>query len=208
MDYFNDEERDRQKAFAAKRDYVFFPIVRLLMAVKATPNQVSIAGVVCLMLTCLLPKSQAVMATSLMALYVFCDGIDGPLARRMGTAHPGGSLIDIVSDQLGVVFLSAAAIYHLGAWGPVMVIYASSYLIIIGLAVYANSLGIELRKFIRSKYIFFLLYLGSLLADRDLVTYFCAAFAFHYSIETFEALRRIYNHHAEKLEKSVEGRAD
>ncbi len=195
MDYFNEEERVKQKAFAAKRDRMSAPVINLLIAARVTPNQVSIAGVVFLLLVCVLPQSLAVLATFCMAMYVICDGIDGPLARRMGNAHVGGSLVDIVADQLGVVFLPAAGIYHFGAWGPVMVVFASFYLIFIGLVVYANGLGVELRKFIRSKYFFFLLYLGSLFLNKDLVTYFCGAFAVYYSVETFEALRRIYLFH-------------
>ncbi|QGY41121.1 CDP-alcohol phosphatidyltransferase [Pseudodesulfovibrio cashew] len=195
MDYFNEEERAKQMAFAAKRDRLFSPVITLLVSLGATANQISIIGVVFLLLACVLPHDYAYTATFFMALHVFCDGIDGPLARRLGSAHAGGSLIDIVVDQLGVVFLPAAAIYHFGAWGPAMVVFSSSYLIFIALAVYANELGVELRKFIRSKYLMFLLYLGSLHSKNDMVTYFCGAFAVYYSIEACEALRRIYLFH-------------
>jgi len=198
MDYFNKDERAEQRAFTAARDRLFSPVVTVLMAAGATPNHVSIAGILFLLLVCLFPPSMALWATGCMALYVLCDGLDGPLARRLGLAHAGGSLIDIVADQLGVVFLSAAAIDHFGAWGPAMVLFACSYLIFIGLAVYANGLEVELRKFIRSKYLFFLLYLGSLFLQRDLVTYFCGAFALYYSVESIEALRRIYRFHDRK----------
>ncbi len=55
---------------------------------------------------------------------------------------------------------------------------------------------IPLRKFIRSKYLFFLLYLGSLFTAQDLVTYFCGIFFIYYSVEIIETLRRIYRFHA------------
>ncbi len=193
MDYFNDKERAKQKEFAAKRDRIFSPLINLLIRYNATSNQISVAGVAFLIAACLMPPSMAIAATICMAMYVLCDGIDGPLARKKGNAHDGGSLIDIVADQLGVVFLPAAAIYHLGAWGPAMVVFASAYIAFIGLVVYANDLGVTLRKFIRSKYFFFLLYLGSLFLEKDLVSYFCAGFAVYYSVESFETLRRIYN---------------
>ncbi|MGE4291761.1 MAG: CDP-alcohol phosphatidyltransferase family protein [Desulfovibrio sp.] len=198
MDYFNKDEREKQQAFAARRDRIFSPIINGLVALGATPNQVTGVGVAFLMVACLLPNSLAVASATCIALYVFCDGLDGPLARRSGNAHPGGSLVDIVADQLGVVFLSAAAVHHLNAWGPAMVVFACSDLIFIGLVVYANALEVKLRKFIRAKYIFFLLYLGSLSLSRDLVTYFCAGFSVYYSVEAFEALYRIYNHHSGK----------
>jgi phosphatidylglycerophosphate synthase len=195
MDYANKEERKAQRAFAAIRDKVFSPVIGLLLKIGVTPNQVSLAGVAVLALTCLLPASQVVMAAGGMALYVLFDGIDGPLARRLDIAHAGGALVDIIADHMGVVFLSAAAIYHVGAWGPAMVVFACAYLLFIGLVVYANALGIALRRFVRIKYVFFLLYLGSLYFERDLVTYFCGLCAVYYLVELFEALRRIYMHH-------------
>ena len=194
MDYFNTEERAKQKAFAARRDRIFTPAIKLLIRYEATPNQVSVAGVAFLMLTCLLPPSFVYLAVGGMALYVLCDGIDGPLARQTGNAHEGGSLVDIISDQLGVVFLPAAAIYHLGAWGPAMVLFACFYLIFIALVVYANGMGVVMRKFLRTKYFFFLLYLASLYFEKDLVTYFCGVCAVYYMVESFEAVRRIYTH--------------
>ncbi len=196
MDFFNKDERISQKDFAAKRDRLFSPIVAYLIGKGITPNQVSITGVIFLLLVCFMPPSLAVLATCCMAMYVLCDGIDGPLARQTDQAHSGGSLIDIISDQLGVAFLPAAAIYHIGAWGPAMVLFASSYLIFIGLTVYANGMQVRLRKFIRSKYIFFLLYLGSLFTGEDLISYFCSAFFLYYSVEIIETLRRIYTFHA------------
>lgn len=199
MDYFNEEERARQEGFAVRRDRILAPAVNLLIHYNVTPNRISIAGVIALLVVCLLPPSLPILATVFMALYVLCDGIDGPLARRLDIIHDGGSLVDIVADQLGVVFLSAAAIHHVGAWGPVMVVFASAYLIFIALAVYGNGIGVEMRKVVRAKYLFFLLYLGSLFLAKDLVSYFCGGFALYYSIQVVDSLRRIYAFHDSKL---------
>lgn len=204
MDYFNEEERTRQEQFAVRRDRILAPAVDFLVRHEITPNLVSIVGVLALLAVCLMPPSLAFLATLFMALYVLCDGIDGPLARRLDVIHDGGSLVDIVADQLGVVFLSAAAIHHLGAWGPAMVVFASAYLIFIALAVYGNGIGVEMRKVVRAKYLFFLLYLGSLFSGRDLVTYFCAGFALYYSVQVIDSLRRIYRFHDRRLKESRE----
>ena len=195
MDYFNAEEKARQARFAVRRDRILSPAVDLLVRHEITPNQVSMAGVLALLVVCFMPPSMPVLATLFMALYVLCDGIDGPLARRLNVIHDGGSLVDIVADQLGVVFLSAAAIHHVGAWGPAMVVFASAYLIFIALAVYGNAIGVVMRKVVRAKYLFFLLYLGSLFSGRDLLTYFCAAFALYYSVQVVDSLRRLYRFH-------------
>lgn len=207
MDYFNDEERASQRDFATIRDRVFAPATNLLARLGVTPNQISAAGVVFLVLAGLMPPSLAWLATLGMALYVLCDGLDGPLARKLGNVHPGGLLVDIVADQLGVVILPAAAVYHFGAWGPAMVLFASSYVAFIGLVIYANELKVELRRFLRSKYVFFLLYLGSLHLDTDMVSYFCGFFALYHLVEMGETLRRIYGFHAARHAASPPGEA-
>lgn len=196
MDYFGRKERMRQRAFAAKRDKLFAPIIDVLAATKATPNMVSALGVLFLILGCVMPGSWHPFVLACLALYVVCDGLDGPLARRLGKDHSGGALVDVVADQVGVVFLAAAAIVHIRAWGPAMVLFSSSYLVFIGLVLYANGIGAALRWFFRCKYLFFGLYWLSLALARDLVTWFGAFFALYYAVESTSALRRIYALHA------------
>lgn len=195
MDYFNLQERSSRQLFTSFRDAAFGPVVSLLARIGVTPNQVTLVGVLFLLATALAPADYAWTATGLMALYVLCDGIDGPLARRTGRDHSGGSLMDIVADQLGVAVLPAAAVQHLNAWGPGMVLFASSYLIFIALVLYANELKVRLRVFVRLKYLFFLLYLLSLHLNRDLVSWPCAAITLYYVAEAQNILLRIYRHH-------------
>lgn len=198
MDYFNEIERDQKIDFAAKRDRLFKPVVRVLQRLGISPNVVSLIGILFLLTACTLSPELAVWATACMGLYLLCDGLDGPLARLTGRAHAGGSLVDIIADQLGVVFLPAAAIYHLGAWGPAMVVFSASYLMFIGLVVYANELHLKVRPFVRTKYLFFLLYLLSLHLRTDLVTHFGAAFGVYYLYEGITVLRTIYTYHDQR----------
>ncbi|THB68563.1 MAG: CDP-alcohol phosphatidyltransferase family protein [Desulfovibrio sp.] len=195
MDYFNARERAKQHAFGAKREQLFAGIIALLIRVKATPNQVSVLGVCFLGLACVLPSQWHWGVAICLVLYVLCDGLDGPLARTLGTAGPGGSLVDMVADQMGVVLLPAAAIHHIQAWGPAMVVFSSAYLCFIALVVYANSQGIKLRPFVRVKYVFFGLYWLSLALQRDLVTCFAALCGAYYVLEGAVALKRMYGFH-------------
>lgn len=197
MDYFNHQEKSWRQRFISFRDAASRPIVSFLAQRGVSPNQVTLFGVLFLLATSLTPPAHALLATFFMALYVLCDGLDGPLARSTGRDHQGGSLMDIVADQLGVAILPAAAIQHLNAWGPGMVLFASAYLIFIALVLYANQLRVELRMFVRVKYLFFLLYLLSLHLERDLVSWPCAAFTLYYFAESQNVLLRIYRHHDE-----------
>lgn len=194
MDYFTAKERERQKSFAAKRDRLFAPLVDRLRRAGISPNQVSLIGIVFLVLACLFPPASYALAGLGIILYVICDGIDGPLARSSGKAHSGGALVDIIADQFGVVMVSAAAIQHLGAWGPVMVLFSAAYMLFIALAVYANELQLKVGLVIRSKYPFYVLYVICLYLRLDWVTYFCGGFALYYFVVSFLALRKIYRH--------------
>ncbi len=196
MDYFNRNERALQRRLGAWRDKAFGPLLEVLAPLGATPNQVSATGVACMVAAALLPPTWALPAVGLLAAYVFCDALDGPLARRLGRAHQGGSLVDIVSDQLGVMVLSASAIHHFGSWGPGMSLFASAYLTFIALAVYAAANRIPTRFVFRVKYLFFGLYSLSLLLDRDLLSWVCSGLAVYYLIEAFLLLARVHAAHA------------
>lgn len=196
MDYFNPEEKSWRQTFNTLRDTAFRPLVGALVRFGVSPNQVTLIGVIFLLAATF--SSNAWSATILMALYVLCDGLDGPLARANGKLHPGGALMDIVADQMGVVFLPAAAIEHLGAWGPGMLLFAAAYLVFIALVVYANELRVRLRLFFRLKYLFFLLYLASLHLGRDLVTWPCTVMAVYYLAGIQNVLIRIHRHFDQK----------
>ena len=195
MDYFNEKERAQQKKFATLRDMLFNPLVTLLLLGRISANQVSCAGIAFLLIACALPPDHPVLISLGISLYVICDGIDGPLARAKQRSHPGGALIDTIADQMGVVFLPAAACHHFGAWAPGMVIFASFYLAFIALVIYANGIRVPLRGFIRTKYYFFCLYMLSAFVMKDYVTLFGTASGIYYMIQTFFVLRRIYMHH-------------
>lgn len=198
MDSFNSRERAQQRRFAEKRDQLFRPVVNWLMQKGITSNQVSLLGVGFLASACLMPPPLALPAVVLIVLYVLCDGIDGPLARQSGKAHDGGSLVDIVADQMGVVLLTASATYHLDAFGPAMVLFSSAYTVFIGLVVYANELDVSVRIFVRSKYPFYTLYGIGLYLNQDLVSWFCGLFAVYYAVESSTVLKKIYDYHASR----------
>jgi phosphatidylglycerophosphate synthase len=163
-----------------------------------TSNQVSLFGVGSLAVACLMPPSLALAAAIFILLYVLCDGIDGPLARQSGKVHDGGSLVDIVADQMGVVLLTAAATYHLDAFGPAMVLFSAAYTVFIGLVVYANELDLNMRLFVRSKYPFYALYVVGLYRHSDAVSLFCGLFALYYTVESALVLKKLYDYHASR----------
>jgi|GEM_PF-1069508 len=197
MDYFNSTEREQQIKFAAFRDRIAASLVQFFIKIQATPNQITYLGILFLIIACVF-NSPVIVAIFLM-LYVGADAMDGPLARAYGKSHKGGSIMDIYADQLGVVFLPAAAIYHLGTNGTSVVLFSCGYLIFIVLVVYSNELKIAVGKFIRVKYPMYFLYGFCLIINEewmnDLMSYFFLVFGAYYWVKITFQLKIIYDFH-------------
>jgi len=193
MDYFNEKERTKQEKFAKFRENLFNPVVLLLFNRKVTANQITYLGVLFLVIAVFITPQYYLLSAFFIGLYVISDGIDGPLARVSGKSHTGGSILDIWADQLGVVLLPAAAIYHFGASGVSAVLFSCGYIIFIILVVYGNELGIRSWRFIRVKYLFYALYIFCLAANKDWgMSIFMGIFAIYYWLEILLRIQLIY----------------
>ncbi len=192
MDYFSDEERQKQEAFASYRDEKFKPLTDFLTKLNIRANHVTIVAVILLILGCMAGPDLGLTASFLLFFYCFLDGIDGPLARSTNSQHQGGAIIDMVADQAGVILAPAAAIYHLGTDGISAVLFASLYVSFIALVVYANSHGIKLFRFVRLKYFFYFVYCLSILINYDLVTYLFYIADTYYLILVLLTVAKIY----------------
>jgi phosphatidylglycerophosphate synthase len=135
------------------------------------------------------------MVALFLMLYVIADGIDGPLARAYGNNHEGGSIMDIYADQLGVVFLPAAASFHLDTNGTLAVLFSCGYIIFIVLVVYSNELHIVVKKFFRVKYPMYIFYTVCLFFNKEWMSYFFFVFCAYYWVKITFQLKTIYDFH-------------
>jgi len=197
MDYFNEQEREKQKKFSAWRDRFFTPIVQMFIAAGLSPNAVTALGILWLVIAALLPGEYLPLIALLVVAYVLFDGIDGPLARATSRAHPGGSLVDIVADQLGVVVLPAAATFHYGADGASAVAFSTGYVIFIAFAVLTNEMKVAIPPYVRIKYFFYGVYALGFIGYGMVVSGFMAIFGIYYWVMSFIALHRIHMHYDE-----------
>ena len=157
FNYFGDGEKAAQKEFQTQRDRVAGPLVGLLIRLHITPNVVSALGMAALapfayfVLTAKSPQTVA-FACGFLLIHVALDGLDGPLARRMGLAGAAGAFVDMCCDHGGAVIvvwiLSAARLID-GTAGNV---YVFLYTIAILFIVWLNALGQPFRFVFRSKY--------------------------------------------------------
>lgn len=196
MDYFNETERAKQKAFASWRDTFLAPLSDTLIRCRIRPYHITIFAVLLLLAGSSLPVLDHWLTVSIL-LFSYCvlDGLDGPVARRMQIDNEGGAMLDIAADQAGVAFVAAAATWHLGSNPIGAVLFASSYLSFIPLAIYANQKKVTIWTFIRIKYFFYFIYCVSGLFQYDFVQYLMMLFAAYYSFYLLHALYRIYRHH-------------
>jgi phosphatidylglycerophosphate synthase len=193
MDYFNEGEREGQLRFAKKRDKFFRPLVDRAIGWGMTPNQMSGVGIVLLLAGAACPTSYFPLMMILVSLYVVTDGLDGCMSRVLNKTTEGGALVDILVDQAGPVIISAAAAMHIQSNPALAVIFSNSYLMFIGLFVYANSIKVTFkRKFARVKYLFYITYALSIIIKFDLMTWFMGLGSIYYIICIIIMTNKIY----------------
>lgn len=181
MDYFNHNERIKQKEFAAFRDKILKPIILFFVKYGISKNTASFIGVLFLLIACITnPYKYWWIVFFGLFLYLFFDAIDGGIARYTKTANENGSIVDIICDQLGVVLLTASSMYFYETNNIASLIYANSYIAFIILVVYLNQRNVKTFPFLRVKYVFYGLYLYNVFVDFNVLNMFIFLFGLYY----------------------------
>lgn len=106
---------------------LFTPLARLLLALRVSPDAVTIAGtlVVTTVALTLLPTGHTLVGGLLIGFFVLFDSLDGVLARMSGRSGPWGAFLDSTLDRVadGAVFAGITLWFvlhpgeHHGLWG-------------------------------------------------------------------------------------------
>lgn len=180
--YFAAQERPLQHRFRAWRDQLLTKVVDKCLAWHLNADAVSAIGFGMLLPFGLLTLGanfwgSQVLAGLCLLLHVFLDGLDGPVARRLGTANRVGAFTDMCLDHIGflvvAVVLAAAGLVH----GAAATAYASSYTLAIVLVVLLNLLQKPLWFMVRTKYAFYAVYFLYILGGPNWMTYAALGFA-------------------------------
>lgn len=183
LDYFNEGESAAQKSFANRRDKIFAPIVKALIALGVKPLHVSIFGVALCTLVIFISPDYWMAIAILLVLYILADGIDGPLARATNGGSNGGALVDIFSDQVGVFIVALAAVTWLEVTPQAHFVFAFFYILCVFSMVIVNAIGQNVINTVRLKYFYFLLYVVSCSTRYDfLIDWFAIVFSIYYII--------------------------
>ena len=125
---------------------IFTPVARVLVAAHITPNMVTIAGTVVTIAVAVttFPFGYLWQGALALAVVLFCDSIDGVLARMSGTSSPFGAFLDSTMDRLGdgAVFgsLTAFAIFSMESSPSRTVSIVAGLITIVGAR--AESIGV------------------------------------------------------------------
>ena len=196
MDYFNEKERDKQKKFASYRDKCLSPLLGFFEKISLQPNHLTYVGVLFLVIACLMPVRLCLLAGLFLILYLFMDALDGGLARRLGLTHQGGSIMDIWGDQMGVILIPAAAVYHLNSDPVSAILFSNGYVIFIMLMVFVNYIGLHVHWFARVKYPLYVFYIVCAYFEADYISIFFQVCALYYWIEIILILNKIHKYYS------------
>lgn len=113
------------------------PIARGLLAIKVTPNMMTAAGCLGVVLSAvfLVPQGHLIWAVVLITFFMLTDMLDGTMARISGNTGPWGALFDSTMDRIAdaAVFLCLAVYFVRTEQWPM--VWVASIILIGGMVV-------------------------------------------------------------------------
>ena len=153
---YSDGEQEMMDVTQTWRAKLFLPLLELLARCRVRPNNITflslLSGIAfCVLFSFNIPLAKPI-AFTMLALHVLLDGIDGPLARHLGTASNQGSFTDTTSDQLVVAFSTITLIYS----GEIGIIpgglYLFFYTLVVVFAMIRSSMDIPYSWLVRPRF--------------------------------------------------------
>lgn len=124
-DCYSDGERAWMMRTQEVRARLFAPLMRVLAKCSVTPDHITLMSLLAGLAFCPAIFYSPPLAFGLLALHVFLDGFDGPLARHLGVDSPKGSFTDSMADQTVIT----ATTITLMCMGTIDLLPGSLYLI-------------------------------------------------------------------------------
>ncbi len=159
-DCYSAGERGAMVWWQELRGRLLAPLLNVLAAYGVRPDHITAASLLCGLAFCplwLWPGASAwakIAALTGLVLHVVLDGLDGPLARHLGTASRRGSFTDTLADQIVVtastLALMAAAPPALGVWAGGS--YVFLYAMVVAFAMVRTALGVPYSWLIRPRF--------------------------------------------------------
>jgi phosphatidylglycerophosphate synthase len=122
-DSFSAIERPLVEPYRRGFTWVSAPLVRLLVALRVSPNAVSVSQIAVGVIIVLVLGSAPGVGFLLMLACLFIDSLDGALARAYGRMSQFGALVDQIADHLRETLVIAGLALHGGLHPVAAVLY-------------------------------------------------------------------------------------
>ena len=158
-DCYSAGERKWMLLYQRLRQKLLAPVLLVLARCGFTADGLTLVALVTGLAFCPVFFYSKPLALVLLALHVAFDGLDGPLARRLGTASRKGSFTDTLSDQI-VVAATTVTLIHVDVIAILPgSLYVFLYTVVIAFSMIRNALSIPYSWLIRPRLILYLWFL-------------------------------------------------
>jgi phosphatidylglycerophosphate synthase len=152
-DCYSGRERSAMEWTQRIRGRVLAPLLRVLVALRITPDHLTLASLLVGLSFCGLWFWSPAAALGALLVHVLLDGLDGPLARHLGVASRRGSFTDTVADQTVItataITLMADRVIDVAAGG----VYLSAYTAVVAIAMVRNAMEIPYSWLLRPRFL-------------------------------------------------------
>lgn len=133
------------------------PLLRLMARIGIRPDHLTMLSLLVGLLFCPLIFYWPWLAFTCLFLHAAIDGLDGPLARHLGTASKAGSFTDTMCDQLVLVAVTVTMICHPDKLIGVLpgTLYIFLYTIVVVFAMVRNAIGIPYSWVVRPRFVIY-----------------------------------------------------
>lgn len=154
-DCYSDGDRRIMVITQKIRAKLFWPLLDLLQKMGVTANTLTFLSLLAGLAFCPLFFYSKLFALAMLALHIFLDGLDGPLARHTGKASRKGSFTDTMSDQIVIAGTTVTLVYA-GVVSPLPGgIYIFVYTVVIAFSMIRNALSIPYSWLVRPRFVIY-----------------------------------------------------
>jgi phosphatidylglycerophosphate synthase len=151
-DVYAARERDLMVLTQQVRERLFGPMLRVLSALGVTPDHLTLLSLAAGVSFCGLYFWSKPVAFAMIALHIFLDGLDGPLARFKGTASRSGSFTDTMADQMVITATTITLMYAKVIDMVPGTLYIVIYTVVVLFAMARNMLDVPYAWIIRPRF--------------------------------------------------------
>ena len=188
---FGDNEDKYAPKLRIIKDKMLRPVTAYLVGAGVKPEWLTIASLLMMLPFIYFFKFNPWISLIFLVLNVFCDGLDGSMARMKGHVSIRGAVLDTAADNLSFIIVFFTAFYFNlfnPFWGA---FYIVNYVGLIFLVIISKGLKLNVFPIIRSRFYFYLLLFVFLFGGLNYFDYFHVLLGVYMMITNIFLFQRI-----------------